>query len=203
MEFFPSFFVCVKVWQNNFVLAWCNERYMYIPYSGKLSKEKTFANFAVLWLYTKVFFVKFGSWHPFVRQKQAIRESFLPQKFPAVRYIKNNSTIVVMSWWCNLAWQNHPNRGSEYIVAAQSSEYRIGVLMYSVVLQTVRGRRWLLLLSAFICWVCSTDNGQWRVSKRVLCLVVTTDNCWTMSYLWTRPAIWLSFFKSAYERGLE
>ena len=97
MKFFPSFFVCVKVWQNNFVLAQCNERYMYVPYSGKLSKEKTFANFAVLWLYAKVFFVKFGSWHPFVRQKRAIRESFLPRKFPAVRYMKNNFTIVVMS----------------------------------------------------------------------------------------------------------
>ena len=29
-----------------------------IPYSGKLSK--TFANFAVLWLYAKVFYAKFG-----------------------------------------------------------------------------------------------------------------------------------------------
>ena len=32
---------------------------MYIPYSGKLSREKTFANFAVLWLFMKVFSTKF------------------------------------------------------------------------------------------------------------------------------------------------
>ena len=32
-----------------------------IPYSGKLSREKTFGNFAVLWLFAKVFSAKFGS----------------------------------------------------------------------------------------------------------------------------------------------
>ena len=49
-----------------------------IPYSGKLSREKkTFANFAVLWVYTKVFSAKFGAWHSLALQKQAIRESFL------------------------------------------------------------------------------------------------------------------------------
>ena len=29
-------------------------------YSGKFSREKTFTNFKVLWLFVKVFFVKFG-----------------------------------------------------------------------------------------------------------------------------------------------
>ena len=28
-----------------------------LPYSGKLSKEKTFVNFEVLWLFAKVFFI--------------------------------------------------------------------------------------------------------------------------------------------------
>ena len=31
-----------------------------ILYSGKISREKTFANFSVLWLFAKVFSVKFG-----------------------------------------------------------------------------------------------------------------------------------------------
>ena len=31
-----------------------------ISYSGELSREKTFANFEVLWLFVKVFSVKFG-----------------------------------------------------------------------------------------------------------------------------------------------
>ena len=63
-------------------------------YSGKLSREKTFANFVVLWLYTKI--TKFGAWHPLAWEKQAIRESlkiefspicesFLSRKFPAIR----------------------------------------------------------------------------------------------------------------------
>ena len=34
-----------------------------VPYSGKLSREKTFTNFTVLWLYAKVFSAKFGAWH--------------------------------------------------------------------------------------------------------------------------------------------
>ena len=61
-----------------------------IPYLS----EKTFANFAVLWLFGKVFSEKFGSMASFGRTKVSnpeyfspIRESFLPQKFPAVQYI--------------------------------------------------------------------------------------------------------------------
>ena len=49
--------------------------YYHVPYSGKLSKKKTFANFVVLWLYAKVFSAKFGAWHLLARQKQAIHES--------------------------------------------------------------------------------------------------------------------------------
>ena len=69
-----------------------------LPYSGKLSREKTFTNFTVLWLYAKVFSVKFGAWRPLAWQKRAIRESFLckdriftnlrkflPRKFTAIR----------------------------------------------------------------------------------------------------------------------
>jgi len=42
-------------------------------------REKTFTNFAVLWLhvYAKVFSAKFGAWRHLVLQKRAIRESFL------------------------------------------------------------------------------------------------------------------------------
>ena len=47
-----------------------------LPYSGKLLREKTFANFAVLWQYTKVFFRKIWG-HGILWQKQAIHKSFL------------------------------------------------------------------------------------------------------------------------------
>ena len=49
----------------------------YVQDSGKLSREKTFANFAVLWLYAKFFPANFGAWCPLARQKCAIPESFL------------------------------------------------------------------------------------------------------------------------------
>ena len=47
------------------------------PYSGKLLREKTFATFAVLWLFAKVISVKFGGVVPLEWQKQAIHGSFL------------------------------------------------------------------------------------------------------------------------------
>ena len=37
-------------------------------------------NFAALWLYAKVFSVKFEAWRLLARQKRAIRESFLREK---------------------------------------------------------------------------------------------------------------------------
>ena len=72
-----------------------------IPYSGKLSREKTFANFVVLWLFATVFSVKFGSVASFGAAKASnlrkfsqqklyfslIRESFLPRKFTAIWYL--------------------------------------------------------------------------------------------------------------------
>ena len=74
-----------------------------LPYSGKLLREKTFANFVVLWLYLKVFSIKFGLWRPLLRQKQAIRESFLCifhqfakvfsliRKFSTIQYLRGPS----------------------------------------------------------------------------------------------------------------
>ena len=66
----------------------------------KLSREKTFAIFAVLWLNAKVFSVKFGDVVSFGTAKASnprkfsprkwyyspICESILPRKFPAIRY---------------------------------------------------------------------------------------------------------------------
>ena len=72
-----------------------------IPYSRKVLRVKTFANFAFLWLFAKVFPVKFGvaasfsaaqasnSRKFFLRKSyfSPIRESFLPWKFPAIWYM--------------------------------------------------------------------------------------------------------------------
>ena len=56
---------------------------MLLPYSGILSREKTFVNFVVLWLFAKVFSAKFGGVASFCA---AICEGFLPQKFLVIRY---------------------------------------------------------------------------------------------------------------------
>ena len=48
-----------------------------LPYSGKLLREKTFANSVVLWLYAKVFSVKFGG----VAASFGVAKASNPQKF--------------------------------------------------------------------------------------------------------------------------
>ena len=48
-----------------------------LPYTGKLSRERTFMNFVVLWLFLKVFSAKFGSVISLMQHKRAICESFL------------------------------------------------------------------------------------------------------------------------------
>ena len=71
-----------------------------LPYSGKLSREKTFTNFAVLEPSTEVFSTKFGRAVPTMIGFSILRkfslwnghflpicESFLPRKFPATQYI--------------------------------------------------------------------------------------------------------------------
>ena len=83
-----------------------------LPYSRKLLREKTFANFTVLWLFAKVFPRNLGAWHSLAQQKWAIRENFLsknrffsnlwkflPQKFPAIWYILRwSSPFYLLSW---------------------------------------------------------------------------------------------------------
>ena len=48
--------------------------------SGKLSREKTFANFMALWLFVKVFSVKFGDIVSFGTAKESNPWKFSPQK---------------------------------------------------------------------------------------------------------------------------
>ena len=48
-----------------------------IPYSGKLLREKTFTNFEVLWLLTKVFSANFGGVVSVGGTSEAIHDSFL------------------------------------------------------------------------------------------------------------------------------
>ena len=78
----------------------------WILYSGKLSREKTFANFEVLYLFAKIFSTKLGAWcilaattasnlRKFSPRKSyfsPIRESFLPRNFP--RYTVGDKMLV-------------------------------------------------------------------------------------------------------------
>ena len=52
----------------------------YILYSGKLLREKPFANFTVLWLLVKVFFAKFGGVMSFGAAKVSNPCKFSPSK---------------------------------------------------------------------------------------------------------------------------
>ena len=63
-----------------------------LPYSGKLSREKTFANFAVLWLFTKVFFTKFGGIASFGAAKASN-----PRKF-SLKFSRYTVSDVMLAW---------------------------------------------------------------------------------------------------------
>ena len=89
----PRLFTC-------FVWLYCAS--LGVPYSGKLSREKTFTNFAIFQPSISESFLHeiLGMPHPlcdqlifrknFLREMLLsyvpIRESFLPRKFPAIRY---------------------------------------------------------------------------------------------------------------------
>ena len=74
-----------------------------IPYSGKLSREKTFMNFMVLWLFAKVFSTKFGGMASFGAAKVSnpqkfslrksyfspIHESFFASKVSRYKVVQN------------------------------------------------------------------------------------------------------------------
>ena len=71
-----------------------------VPYSRKLSREKTFANFAVLWLFTKVYFgaAKASNPRKFSAQKSyfsPIRRKFSPLKVS--RYMVASPGAAVLS----------------------------------------------------------------------------------------------------------
>ena len=52
----------------------------HLPYSGKLSREKTFVNFVVLWLFAKVFSAKFLGMVSFGVAKVRNPQKFSPQR---------------------------------------------------------------------------------------------------------------------------
>ena len=54
--------------------------YIDIPYSRKLSRKKTFTNFAVLWLFAKVFYAKFGGVSSFGAAQSSNPRKFSPAK---------------------------------------------------------------------------------------------------------------------------
>ena len=59
-----------------------------IPYSGKLSREKTFANFMVMWHFTKVFSAKFGAVGSFGLAKASNPRKFSPRKSIFHQFVK-------------------------------------------------------------------------------------------------------------------
>ena len=83
--------------------------YCKVPYSGKLSREKTFTNFEVLQLFLKVFSLKLRGLASFGSDtsEQSVkvfsvkilfppnREIFLPRKFLVIRYSSGQYKVPV------------------------------------------------------------------------------------------------------------
>ena len=84
-----------------------------ILYSGKLSREETFTNFAVLWLFTKVFSAKFGGVASFGTVKGSNLRKFSPKNHIFHQFLslevsccmvitsgQNTETLTVLSCVC-------------------------------------------------------------------------------------------------------
>ena len=76
-----------------------------ILYSGKLSREKTFTNFVVLWLFGKVFSAKFGGVVSFSMARAINPQKFSPQKsyFSPIRgsFLPQNFQLYGSSTCCS------------------------------------------------------------------------------------------------------
>ena len=81
------------IWKKSWLVG-DSKALSWLPYSGKLSREKTSANFIVLW-FAKVFFIKFGGmakvsnprkFSPWKSYFSPICESFFPSKVSAIQY---------------------------------------------------------------------------------------------------------------------
>ena len=101
-------FACVEFWEIFFLFLFVNSKigvyagktevdlstHIYyaieiklcLPYSGKFSKEKIFTNFAILQSPAKVFSTNFKHATPIMQPVLTLHGSFLPWKFPAIRY---------------------------------------------------------------------------------------------------------------------
>ena len=68
----------------------------YILYSRKLSREKTFTNFTALWLFAKVFTIKFGAIASFGTAKASNMQKFSPRK----SYFLRKTRYTVLQSYC-------------------------------------------------------------------------------------------------------
>ena len=92
-----------------------------IPYSGKLSREKTFVNFAVLWLFAKVFSAKFGGMASIGTvkasnlRKFSLRKSYfspIHKSFPLSSTVQSTQFSVLTNEWATLTMEVVIRQGS-------------------------------------------------------------------------------------------
>ena len=97
---FELIMIILKCWSQYLMCP--KTKVCYLPYSGKLSREKTFTNFAVLWLYAKVFF---GAWHRLTRRNWEWRLFRLTAVFKGTIQGKNwtacekGQTLRILTLW--------------------------------------------------------------------------------------------------------
>ena len=161
----------------------------------KLLREKTFTNFVVLWLFVKVFSTKFGGvvsfcvaqasnlWN-FSPQKLSfspICESFLPQKFPAIRYVTvpHNSQM----------WQScvKIDYSVAYLIASHYSyllanmyryEFNSYILAMLLVYCVFFVDHWSWLQRSFRIWCSSSAWGHWLTLVKLWGYLLLRSELW-------------------------
>ena len=107
-----------------------------VPYSRKLSREKAFANFKILWLFAKVFFVKFWGMASFVSTSEQSAK-FFPVKIFFSTNLRKFSPAKVSRYTVILATQLN--------IFTQTQKYEF------VNLSVAQANTWLLITSMKCC----------------------------------------------------
>ena len=113
-----------------------------IPYSRKISKEKTFVNPVVLWLFVKVFSVKFGAWHSLVQHKWAICESFLRKNRIFHQSIRWTNSPPTLPFWLLCEWDS----------GLSSQQYWHSVRLWQIrtLVWSLQEWYWIVLCASFL-----------------------------------------------------
>ena len=195
-DFMPSQLICDQF--TNHAILKPNYKYLIIPYSRKLSREKTFANFEILWLFASFSPQNLGAWHLLAAAASNTCETFLSKdrfltnsrKFSSAKF--SSYTVITSSfpgaipidplcWWVHV-WRNMTPSHTWYFSASAmpSFSFPSRVLRSERVLPHASFRSDSLILPE------SRLSSSWQPSTSAVPFVLTDsrESSWFLKSRW-------------------